>query len=557
MKKIIIFIHIYYVSQRSILIESLQRIKSHYLSIVITFDPTNSDAFVLGQEIATSFNVLKIVHCRNRGMDVMPFLIALNAIGDEINDYDVAIKFHTKNIYSQRAIDINSIYFKYLFDDTLLSQIIDQNLDLCAPLSLMRLGQNMIYRNRQYLEKILYSINDCTSSNAFVESNYGTQLSKSPNWLFPCGTMFVLSQRILRSLQHIALDICKIFEQENYVGQTSGDGSIAHAMERYFGLYIILMQGTYGLMHHSSPDSLALTKAHYSGAELELNCYFDKFLVKERQDQLNKLKAFSVDDRDLDMACQEMHARGLPQYNMSPLIKYYMYGDIYSVSFRHFQPSMFLLRQKPKFIGKKSAFLRWLTLDEPRSCQTSDNISFENTWDIALQLGLVDIDYLYSQILSSGFKVQKEYLCKFYEVIGSPLLMPTSTTFRPEAIPVLVKYSIEKQRFNPLKDYINNFYLVHVYLAQNLISNIQTQDYEGILNTLRVLEDSFGVSYQSAQVSAYLSFVRGDMDLAQENYRTYSQLRPIKNTYSLMPRSFLRADAIDIGIKLDNLFGSF
>ena len=72
--------------------------------------------------------------------------------------------------------------------------------------------------------------------------------------------MFVLSQRIVKSLQNISLDICKIFEQENYVGQTSDDGSIAHAMERYFGLYIRLMQGTYGLMHHSSPHSLALTK---------------------------------------------------------------------------------------------------------------------------------------------------------------------------------------------------------------------------------------------------------------------------------------------------------
>ena len=145
MKKIIIFIHIYYASHRSVLIKNLQRIKSHDLSIVLTFDPANSDAFVLVQEIATSFNVLKIVHCQNRGMDVMPFLIALNAIGDEINDYDIAIKFHTKNTHSQRAIDINAIYSKYLFDDALLSQIIDQNLDLCAPLSLMP-GQNMIYQ---------------------------------------------------------------------------------------------------------------------------------------------------------------------------------------------------------------------------------------------------------------------------------------------------------------------------------------------------------------------------------------------------------------------------
>ena len=194
-------------SQRSILIENLQRIKSHDLSLVLTFDPANGDAFALVQEIATSFNVLRIVRCQNRGMDVMPFFKALNAIGDEINGFDIAIKYHTKNTHSQAAIDINSIYFKYLFDDTLLAQVVDQKLDFCAPLSLMRLGQNMIYRNRQQLEKILHAVIYCNNGNALVDSDYGMQLMKSPNWLFSCGTMFVISQRVLKSLQDISLHV--------------------------------------------------------------------------------------------------------------------------------------------------------------------------------------------------------------------------------------------------------------------------------------------------------------------------------------------------------------
>ena len=556
MKKIIIFIHIYYVSQRSVLLQNLHRIKSHDLSIVLTFDPANDDAFDLVQEIATSFNVLKIVHCQNRGMDVMPFLKALNAIGDKINDYDIAIKYHTKNTHSQAAIDINSIYFKYLFDDTLLAQVIDQNLDFCAPLSLMRLGQNMIYRNRQCLEKILHAVNHCTNSNVLIDSKFGIQLMKSPNWLFSCGTMFVLSQRVLRSLQDISPHVCQMFEAENYVARTRDDGSIAHAMERYFGLHIRLIQGTYGFMHHGSPQSLALTKAHHSGTELELSCHFDKFLVKERADQLTKLKVFSLDDSDLDIACREMHARGLPEYNMSPLIKYYMYGDIYSVRFRNFEPSIFIISQQPKFIPKKSAFLQWLILNEGVTSQCIDNLSFDQFWNIGLKLGLVDIDHLYSEMLSAGFKVQKEYMPKFYEVIGSPLLMPTSKNFRPKEIPILVKFSTEKMRLNPLKDYISKFYLVHIYFAQNLMINIQMQDHVGTLNILRALEDSFGVCHQTAQVSACLSYVRGDIDSAQEHYRIYSRLKPNKNTSSLMPISFLRGDAIDIGLKLDNLFGS-
>ncbi len=543
-------------SQGSILIENLQRIKSHDLSLVLTFDPANGDAFALVQEIATSFNVLRIVRCQNRGMDVMPFFKALNAIGDEINGFDIAIKYHTKNTHSQAAIDINSIYFKYLFDDTLLAQVVDQKLDFCAPLSLMRLGQNMIYRNRQQLEKILHAVNDCNNGNALVDSDYGMQLMKSPNWLFSCGTMFVISQRVLKSLQDISLHVCQMFEDENYVGRTRDDGSIAHAMERYFGLHIRLMQGTYGFMHHSSPQSLVLTKAHHIGKGLELSCDFDKFLVKERADQLTKLNVFSLDERDLDIACHEMHARGLSEYNMSPLIKYYMYGDIYSVSYRHFDPSFFIISQKSKFIGKKSAFLRWLNLNDRSTCQSMDNISFDQFWDLGLQMGLVDLDHLNSEVMSAGFKVQKEYLLKFYEVIGSPLLMSASKSFRPKEIPILINYSIKKRRLNPLRDYISNFYLLHVYLAQNLISNIRTQDYEGISNTLRILEDSFGVSHQTAQVSAYLSFVRGDIDLAKNHYRRYARLKPSKDTNSLMPISFLRGDAIDIGLKLDKLFGS-
>ena len=134
--------------------------------------------------------------------------------------------------------------------------------------------------------------------------------------------------------------------------------------------------------------------------------------------------------------------------------------------------------------------------------------------------------------------------------------MPSSKNFRPKDMPILLKYSIGKIKPSPLKDYISNFYLVHIYLAQNLVSNIQSQDREGTFNALRVLESTFGICYQTEQVNAYLSFVRGDIELAEKYYRSFSRLKPVKNTKSLMPRSFLRGEAKIIGINLDKLFGS-
>ncbi len=555
MKKILLFIHIYYPSQRTILIEHIKRIHSHDLSIVLTVDPANVDALAVAHDIALSFNVLKIVHCPNRGMDVMPFLKAINAVGDEIKQYHIAIKFHTKNTLSQRAIDINSIYFKYLFENTLLSQIIDQKLDFCAPLSLMRLGNNMIYRNRRNLEKILHIVSNCTNNCSFIDGASAIHLINSPTWLFSCGTMFVLSQRVLYSLQALALDICQLFDEENYSGQTRDDGSIAHAMERYFGFHIKLMQGTYGFMHHSSPDTLAITKAYFSGHELELSCYFDQFLVKERHDQLYQLQHCDLDQCDLDTACHDMHIRGLPRYNMNPLIKYYMYGDIYCVPLPNFEPSIFLIKHKPVYLAKQSAFLGWL-LYKRGIHQNIDNKSFDCFWDIGLQLGLVDVDYLYHKVLASGSIVNKKYLREFYKSVGSALLMPASKNFRPKNIPVLVQHSIEKKRLNPLEDYISNFYLTHICLAKNVMSNIQAQDYEGSFNSLKILEDSFGISCQTAQANAYLSFVRGDLDSAAMHYKNYFCLKPTKNTKSLMPKSFLRGNAQFIEIKLDELFGS-
>ena len=76
MKKIIIFIHLYYVSQASTLIENLRRIRLHQISIVVTCDPMNVNALAFAYELAAS-DVLKIVYCPNLGMDVMPFLKAL------------------------------------------------------------------------------------------------------------------------------------------------------------------------------------------------------------------------------------------------------------------------------------------------------------------------------------------------------------------------------------------------------------------------------------------------------------------------------------------------
>jgi hypothetical protein len=556
MKKILIFIHLYYLNQASALIENLRRIRLHQISIVVTCDPMNGNALAFAHELAAAFDVLKIVYCPNHGMDVMPFLKALSLVGDEIDSYDIVIKFHTKNTHSQRAIDINSIYFKYLFDDELLAEVVDQNIDLCAPLSLMRLGQNMIYRNRHNLQKILHTVDDCASGHESIDIASRIQLINSPTWLFACGTMFVLSQRVSKSLQAVSLHISQLFENENYRGKTRDDGSIAHAMERFFGLHIRLMEGTYGLMHHNSPNSLALTKSQISGNELELSCYFDKFLIKERSDQLIQLQKFSLDTSELDHACQEMHSRGLPEYNMTQIIKYYMYNDIYSVSLRSFEPSIFILQHKPVFHAKRSAFLAWLTHDSRVKCRNTVKLSFDRFWEIGLQLGLVDIDYLNFQILSSGFRVKKGSIRDFYEAVGSPLLMPSSKNFRPKDMPILLKYSIGKMKPSPLKDYISNFYLVHIYLAQNLVSNIQAQDFEGTFNTLRVLESTFGICYQTEQVNAYLSFVRGDVELAERYYRSFSRLKPVKNTKSLMPRSFLRGEAKTIGINLDKLFGS-
>ena len=257
----------------------------------------------------------------------------------------------------------------------------------------------------------------------------------------------------------------------------------------------------------------------------------------------------------MEIACHEMHSRGLPDYNMNPLIKYYMYGDIYSVSFLNFEPCIFLLKHKTAFITKQSALLGWLTLGKRGDVQNIHNIVFDHIWDMGLQLGLVDIDYLYSEILSSGFKVEKECVRDFYKVIGSPLLMPLSKNFRPKDIPILVKFSTEKKRFNPLQDYICNFYLVHIYLAQNVISNIQAQDCEGAFNTLRILEDSFGNCYRTAQAYACLSYMQGDINSAEEHYKIYSWLKPTKNDKSLLPGSFLRGEAKTIAIKLDHLFG--
>ena len=106
-----------------------------------------------------------------------------------------------------------------------------------------------------------------------------------------------------------------------------------------------------------------------------------------------------------------------------------------------------------------------------------------------------------------------------------------------------------------MKDYISNFYLVHFYLAQNVIRNISAQDYDGAFSTLRILEGSFGNCYQTAQAYAYLNYIRGDINSAEEYYKIYSWLKPAKNAKSLLPRSFLRGEAKTVAIELDNLFG--
>jgi len=191
----------------------------------------------------------EIIVVENRGRDILPFLIVLRKIFDD--GHQLVLKLHTKgsNHLNKKELWKNDLFEKLIGKDTLAKnvQLFNQNnmLGILGPVGHI-VPMYLYYGANALNVKIL-------------SDKLGIENKRLQNLCFVAGSMFFARKEALMPILNLGLSENN-FEQEN----RQLDGTMAHAVERAFGLGLIV-SGLKLADSSSTPEKIScwITKDHY------------------------------------------------------------------------------------------------------------------------------------------------------------------------------------------------------------------------------------------------------------------------------------------------------
>jgi hypothetical protein len=227
-------LHLFYPDVAIELIEQVARLSSRLDVIVTTPSPLPPPVRAALDRLP---NHVDVVLTENRGWDIGPLFAVLPLIAER--GYEVICKLHTKKGGSGYIAEWRALFHEALTgSDTLVDRILDAfeahpELDLVGPAALYKSAASHMFRNGGRLSELLPQV----MAPALPPSDWG----------FFAGTMFWARRRVLERLQPYA-----VFEAGGEPPNDDRDGSLAHAMERLFGLAPVAHGGSIGLV---TPDA--------------------------------------------------------------------------------------------------------------------------------------------------------------------------------------------------------------------------------------------------------------------------------------------------------------
>lgn len=213
-----IIVHVFYLDVWHEIVSYLETLNLEY-DLYITISETIADIHIV--DIMQQFPDAHLYRVENRGRDVLPFLQILNLIG-EVN-YSYLCKLHTKKSVE---IDNGDAWRKLLYYDLIGSEEIVQD-------TLHRFQENnalgIISGKNLILDGMKFDLGNSEKVKHLAQL---THIPFVANYHFAAGTMFWMRFSLLEPLLSVIEGDDLVFEEE--FGQT--DHTLAHAMERFFGL---------------------------------------------------------------------------------------------------------------------------------------------------------------------------------------------------------------------------------------------------------------------------------------------------------------------------------
>ncbi len=214
LRKILVCIHIYYHNQVDYIIDKLKSLNGIDYDLFVTYTNENKET----NEKFLNFNKnAKFKPVENKGYDIYPFLVLINEI--DLEKYSSVLKLHTKN---------KDEFDSYSWRDDLYENLMG--------------AKNIFKANLKKLEKYglvgskkrITTMNERCPENVWLFEDVCRQIGIEPKKAnFIAGTIFLARIEIIKRIKELNL---LQLDFENKTMETGSNGTVAHVIERLFGV---------------------------------------------------------------------------------------------------------------------------------------------------------------------------------------------------------------------------------------------------------------------------------------------------------------------------------
>lgn len=500
---IAVCVHVFYEHLWEKISSYLQNIHEKYdLYVSCPADKYNK----IKQMILLNYPDAYIVCVENKGMDVFPFLFMNQRY--KLWSYGAVLKLHTKNNKTRDR----EIMGKMLFDGVLGSSELCKDIvhKLTKENILGLIGAECLCRSANY---IMYGNRDLVNK-LFDMCAISTQ---EMDWGFIAGTMFWIRGELLKPLADLYSQIYEMFREIEDVN-TGGDGTYAHAMERFFGVLPCSKGYRMGLSYQCDLEGKVFKVRTLDSQDLSRDslyrigsAYFIERYINA-SDWGNVLKK----NHFFDEKYYRLQAKKKLPIDMDPVFHYIMYGDIFLLSpSSEFSTQYYLLRYKDIVRSRMSPLVHYLTKG-----QHEGRIALPSSrdWlDLAVRENLFNIEW-YEENYSIRKKENLEVI-DLYMIYGFFLYKNTSNNFIPSAIPVL--NDIYNSRIDLLTFYLKEHILVEYEYYDLLERCYENKDFCLALKITNFMIGRFGMTKALMEILGAIQLLTYEWDLANDTWATY------------------------------------
>lgn len=220
-KKLAIVIHAFYPEILDEILSDLNWVLEVKVNIYIT---TTTDKFEVMKDVASKYNYPTSLHSfENHGRDVLPFLKVMPKVVEDRNEY--LIKIHTKKSLHR---DDGDSWRQEIYGQLLSMGMYVRAIDMFEndkDIAMISPDGNLV--------PISYYWGSNEKNVLKLCEQYNINFDKNAEYKFIAGTMFLAKVKLFEKMLNDLMIKDELFEMEN----NQVDGTLAHAYERFFGIY--------------------------------------------------------------------------------------------------------------------------------------------------------------------------------------------------------------------------------------------------------------------------------------------------------------------------------